>query len=145
MGLGLVLVRGVKWGGLLQLFITAVKVASLLGIFALPFIIAGLGRSPQPRVPYTYVGTLALAPQGNFPATLPWAALGQLRYVPAVLELGKILTALLGVLWAYHGWMNIPPGAEGVRRPQPNIPLALLTGVGIIMTLYHGANRPYHW
>jgi APA family basic amino acid/polyamine antiporter len=34
--------------------------------------------------------------------------------------------------------------AEEVRRPQRNIPLALLAGVGIIMVLYLGANVAYH-
>src|SRR5262249_38624822 len=53
-------------------------------------------------------------------------------------------TAFLGVLWAYHGWMNIAPVAEEVRRPQRNIPLALLAGVGIVMFLYLGANLAYY-
>src|SRR5262249_34150248 len=53
-------------------------------------------------------------------------------------------TAMLGVLWAYHGWMNIAPVAEEVRQPQRNIPLALLGGVGIIIFLYLGANVAYH-
>src|SRR5438552_3445583 len=35
--LTLVNIRGVRWGGFLQLFITLVKVGSLLGIMALPF------------------------------------------------------------------------------------------------------------
>ena len=35
--LALVNVRGVRWGGVLQLLITLVKVGSLLGIMALPF------------------------------------------------------------------------------------------------------------
>src|SRR5262249_2668954 len=47
------------------------------------------------------------------------------------------------VLWAYHGWMNIAPVAEEVRRPQLNLPLALLGGVGIIIFLYLGANLAY--
>ena len=34
--------------------------------------------------------------------------------------------ALVGVFWAYHGWMNIAPVAEEVKNPQRNIPLALL-------------------
>jgi amino acid transporter len=50
---------------------------------------------------------------------------------------------MLGVLWAYHGWMNIAPVAEEVRQPQRNIPLALLAGVGIIIFLYLGANLAY--
>ena len=51
--------------------------------------------------------------------------------------------ALLGVQWAYHGWQNIGPVAEEIRRPQRNIPLSLLGGVAIIMTLYIGANVAY--
>jgi amino acid transporter len=39
--------------------------------------------------------------------------------------------------------MNIAPVAEEVQRPQRNIPLALLGGVGIIMALYLGANLAY--
>src|SRR5262249_38992501 len=42
MGLAFVNVLGVRWGGLLQLFITLVKVASLIGIAVLPFVAAFL-------------------------------------------------------------------------------------------------------
>jgi amino acid transporter len=47
-------------------------------------------------------------------------------------------------LWAYHGWQNIAPVAEEVRRPQRNLPLALLGGVAVIITLYLGANLAYY-
>jgi amino acid transporter len=57
--------------------------------------------------------------------------------------LGRFTTALLSVLWAYHGWMNIAPVAEEVRQPQRNIPLSLLGGVGIIIALYLGTNLSY--
>ncbi|HZY83338.1 MAG TPA: APC family permease, partial [Gemmataceae bacterium] len=53
-------------------------------------------------------------------------------------------SALLAVLWAYHGWQNISPVAEEIRRPQRNIPLALLGGVAIIITVYLGANLAYY-
>src|SRR5262249_9753237 len=52
-------------------------------------------------------------------------------------------SALLAVLWAYHGWMNIAPVAEEVKNPQRNIPLALLTGVGVLIVLYLGTNLSY--
>jgi amino acid transporter len=51
--------------------------------------------------------------------------------------------ALIAVLWAYHGWMNLGPVAEEVRAPQRNIPLALLAGIGIIILLYLSANLAY--
>src|SRR5262249_51475307 len=53
-------------------------------------------------------------------------------------------TAFLGVLWAYHGWMNIAPVAEEVRNPQRNIPRGFLGGIGIVMFLYLGANVAYY-
>jgi amino acid transporter len=117
--LALVNVRGVKWGGLLQVFITTVKVGSLLAILLLPFFF--LGRLDALR-----------STSANADADLPPFSLS---------GLGK---AMLGVLWAYHGWMNIAPVAGEVKRPQRNIPVALLGGVGIIIFLYLGANVAYH-
>jgi amino acid transporter len=126
-GLAWVNVRGVRWGGGLQLFITLVKVGSLLAIIALPFVVFGLagpGSTAPPPEPAN------LRPL--WPAT--WAEV----------TFAGLGSALLGVLWAYHGWMNIAPVAEEIRTPQRNIPLALLAGVGIIIFLYLGANLAYY-
>ncbi len=60
------------------------------------------------------------------------------------MSLTGLATAYLGVLWAYHGWQNIAPVAEEVHHPQRNLPLALLGGVAIIITLYLGANLAYY-
>jgi amino acid transporter len=120
-GLALVNVRGVKWGGVLQLLITLVKVFSLLAIMVLPF-----------------VAVAAIAPAVS--PTAPGSPIGEL---PATVTLGGILTALLGVLFAYHGWMNLGPVAEEVKNPQRNLPLALFVGVGIVIFLYVGANWAY--
>lgn len=130
MVLGLVNVRGVRWGGFLQLFITIVKIASLLGIMVLPFTAVFLLRAfgsdtsavPPPQADYL----LPLLPSlENF-------------------DIVKMGAALVGVLWAYHGWMNIAPVAEEVRNPQRNIPLSLLAGTCIVMFLYLGANFAYY-
>src|SRR5947207_2208791 len=50
--LALVNVRGVRWGGLLQLIVTAVKVATLLSVILLPFLVLGFTSEPQhpPRI-----------------------------------------------------------------------------------------------
>jgi amino acid transporter len=126
LGLAWVNVRGVKWGGLLQLFITIVKVGSLLAIAVLPFVVLAAATGP----------TAALPRAANLRPTWPSSA--------AEVSLAGLGTALLSVYWAYHGWMNIAPVAEEVRRPQRNIPLALLGGVGIIVTVYLGANLAYY-
>ena len=41
-----------------------------------------------------------------------------------------MMTAMVGVLWAYDGWVNLTPLAEEVRDPGRNIPRALLLGHG---------------
>jgi APA family basic amino acid/polyamine antiporter len=128
-GLALVNVLGVKWGGVLQLCITLVKVGSLLTIIVLPF-----------------AAYAAATADANVPAPDPtllrpvWPSSVNAIDMKMLVGLGA---ALLGVQWAYHGWQNIGPVAEEVRHPQRNIPLSLLLGVGIIMALYVGANVAY--
>lgn len=124
-GLAWINIRGVRWGGLVQLLITIVKVGSLAAIAVLPFLVFADWMS-APTLP-------------NFDNLRPvwpddW---GQV-------SLGGFGSAFLGVLWAYHGWQNLSPVAEEVRHPQRNIPLALLGGVAIIITLYLGANLAYY-
>jgi amino acid transporter len=126
--LALVNARGVKWGGGLNLIITLVKVGSLLFIIALPF--------------------LVLCAPGLFPATVMPSADNLQPVWPSGEQLqiglvGGFASALLAVLWAYHGWMNIAPVAEEVKEPQRNIPLALLAGVAILIALYLGCNLAY--
>lgn len=117
-------IRGVRWGGLVQLLITIAKVGSLLAIAVLPFLVLAdwLSAPVQPDF-------------GNLRPIWPddW------RQV----SLGGLGSAFLGVLWAFHGWQNISPVAEEVRRPQRNLPLALLGGVAIIIALYLSANLAY--
>jgi amino acid transporter len=125
LGLALVNIRGVRWGGVLHLIITTVKVGSLLAFIALPFIIQAFAGAPhssaQPR-------TENLAPW--------WPSWSEFH-------LSGFISALLAVLWAYHGWMNIAPVAEELKNPQRNIPLALLGGVGVLIALYLGTNLSY--
>jgi amino acid transporter len=127
LGLAFVNVLGVRWGGLLQLVITLIKIGSLIGIAALPFVVAYL-TPPESPVPRPRAANLLPV----WPSS--WAEM----------NFARLGTALLGVLWAYHGWMNIAPIAEEVRRPQRNIPLALFCGIGILITLYLGANLAYY-
>ncbi len=124
--LALVNVRGVKWGGGLQVVLTFIKIGSILAIIIAPFVVLALVRHGSAAVPHLD----HLRP--TWPAT--WSEF-------SVAGLG---TAFLGVYWAYHGWMSLTPVAEEVRNPQWNIPLALLAGVGTIIVLYLGANFAYY-
>src|SRR5579872_5698382 len=94
-GLAAVNIRGAWLGGGLQFLITLVKVGSLLFIIVLPFAVSATVSQPayQPKAEY-------LSP--FLPSKLSgvdWSGFG---------------VALVGVLWAYNGWMNIAPVAEEV-------------------------------
>jgi len=117
--LALVNMRGVRWGGGLMFFITLVKVGSLLLIMVLPFACSGL-RSPE--------GIRASLWDQPAETGFLWSGLS---------------TAFLGVLWAYHGWLDLAPIAGEVKRPQRNLPIAFLVGMLMLITLYVGANVAY--
>jgi amino acid transporter len=123
LGLAVVNVRGVRWGGLVQLLITTVKVGSLLAILALPFLTLLAPSGPE------LVRLEHLAPV--WPDEPSWALASGFG------------AGLLGVLWAYNGWTNVAPVAEEIKAPQRNLPLALFAGVGLIIFLYLGANLAY--
>ncbi len=116
---------GTRVGGAVQFALTVIKVGSLVGIMVLPF--ASLAFVDQP----THRPSTA-----NFAPVWPtdWSAV----------DWGKFGAALVAVLWAYDGWRNIGPIAEEVRQPGRNIPLSLLGGVIILITLYVGANLAYY-
>jgi amino acid transporter len=108
-------VIGVRWGGLVQNVTTWAKVGSLVAIAVLPFVMG----SAQP----------SLLTQHGAPPDKPF-----------LIGFGA---ALLGVLWAYHGWMDLGPLAEEIREPQRNLPRALLFGVLILIAVYLSANVAY--
>ncbi len=124
-GLALVNVRGVRWGGVVQLLITTVKVVSLLAILLLPF--AALAFLPTDSSSRPSTEHL----QPVWPTSFAWNMLAGFG------------AAVLAVQWAYHGWMNIAPVAGEIAQPQRNIPLALLAGIATIIVLYLGANLAY--
>jgi amino acid transporter len=123
--LAIVNARGTRLSGGLQFAITLVKVCSLLFIIVLPFVVYATVSEP------TYPPKLA-----NLSPTWPSDWLG--------VNWAHFGIALIGVLWAYHGWMAIAPVAEEVKNPQRNIPLCLLSGVLILIVLYCGANFAYN-
>lgn len=125
LGLALVNIRGVRWGGVLHLVVTTVKVGSLLAFIALPFLLQA------------FEGTTRSNARPRLENLAPWWPTW------SEFHLSGFISALLAVLWAYHGWMNIAPVAEELKNPQRNIPLALLAGVGTLIALYLGTNLSY--
>jgi APA family basic amino acid/polyamine antiporter len=50
------------------------------------------------------------------------------------------MVALIAALWAYDGWNDLNMVAEEVKRPERNLPIALVVGVLIVGVLYMGVN-----
>jgi amino acid transporter len=117
--------RGTKLGAGLQVVITTVKVGSLLFIIALPFVV--LAAVSEPAYPPRAT---------NFSPAWP-SAWGAVKW-------GAFGAAMVGVIWAYHGWMNIGMMAGEVKDPHRNIPLSLIVGIFVLITLYCGANAAYY-
>jgi APA family basic amino acid/polyamine antiporter len=114
----LVNVSGTAMGGRLQVAGTVLKVGGVVALIALPFVVGG--------------GSLA-----NF------GSVGPASYDRKLLS--GFMVAMVGILWAYDGWMNLTPLAEEVRDPGRNIPLALGLGIAVLMALYVGMTLMYHY
>jgi APA family basic amino acid/polyamine antiporter len=110
-------VIGTRAGGALQAFGTVLKVGALSTMIVLPF---ALGQADIGRLN-------PLWPQGS----------------SADLFKG-FMAALVGVLWAYDGWVNLSELAEEIRDPGRNVPRALLMGTAILIALYLGMTLVYH-
>ena len=100
---------GVRIGGGVQVFLTAIKLISV----------------------FIVIGVALFAPSmGAQPADPVW---------PAVLNgsvLGAFLTALAAALWAYDGWEDLNLVGSEVERPERNFPRALVGGVALVALIY---------
>src|SRR5262249_8403148 len=104
---------------------TSVKVATLVLVALLPFIILAFVSEPRTRPTMDYATPF-------WPGSwlgVDWSLFGG---------------ALIGIFFAYHGWMNVAPVAEEVTNPNRNLPLALFVGVFTVIVLYVSANFAYY-
>ena len=100
--------RGVKKGSALNNVVTSAKI---LGI-ALIIILGLFFSTPHAAVAST---TVRLGNTALFSA---------------------MFGALLSALWAYDGWANITFVTGEIKNPQRNVPIAIISGLGIAMALY---------
>jgi amino acid transporter len=56
-----------------------------------------------------------------------------------------MMAAMVHVLWAYDGWVNITPLAEELRDPGRNIPRSLILGIATLIAVYLGMTLAYHF
>lgn len=107
---------GVRLAGRLQVVMTCIKIAAILAVVVLGFLLAGKrAPSAQPFLP----------PSLNF---------GMLT---------GFLTAMVGALWAYDGWMDLTFAGSEIVEPQKNIPRALVGGTITVGVIYLLANAVY--
>jgi APA family basic amino acid/polyamine antiporter len=112
--------RGIRTGALVQNVFTFAKVAALLGLVGLGFL---LGRNPQ-----------AIAV--NFHdfwrnASWSWSTVA------------LVGSAMVGPLFSSDAWNNVTFTAGEVRNPKRNLPLSLGLGVGTVSILYIACNFIY--
>ncbi len=55
-----------------------------------------------------------------------------------------LAAAMLGALWAYDGWNNVTFLAGEIKRPERNLPLALIGSMLLVMALYVFVNVSYY-
>ena len=102
---------GIKKAGEFQLAFTVLKVAMILGIVIICF--GGWGN-PAGRGWNNFAGVYAGAKGG----------------------VAGFMAALVAALWAYDGWNDLNMVAGEVKRPERNIPIALIAGVATVGLLY---------
>lgn len=120
LGLTWVNFLGVKLGGWVQDFFTVAKVAAMLALVLLAFVV-----EPSTGVPAAFAAPPALEiPQG-------WAFLAAMA------------AALQGAFWAYDGWNKVPYIAGEVRDAARVVPRALCLGMLGVTVVYLLMNLAY--
>lgn len=103
--------RGTKNGGLLNNIVTTAKIGGILLL-----IVLGLFYS-NPTV----------ANNSNATATIQYSGTALFS---------AFFGIMLSAFWAYDGWSNISFVTGEIQNPKRNVPIAIVAGVAIAMTLY---------
>ena len=108
--------RGVREGGIVQSLLAGLKVGAIVALISLGYLL--VNGPPQ--------GVAALpAPTGT----------------GFVASFG---VAMVAALWAYEGWNTCTFAAGEVKRPERNLPLALILGTAGVIVIYLGLNLVYY-
>ena len=98
---------GIKKAGEFQLLFTLLKVVIILGIVVVGF-------------------SYSRGSWGNFAGS----------YAGAKGGVAGFMAALVAALWAYDGWNDVNMVAGELRKPERNLPIALIAGVATVGALY---------
>jgi basic amino acid/polyamine antiporter, APA family len=100
---------GVRLGGGVQVFLTAIKILSVAIV----------------------IGVAFLLPSGWYTADPVWPSSAATAGL-----LGAFFAALAAALWAYDGWEDLNLVGSEVENPQRNFPRALVGGVALVVLIY---------
>jgi APA family basic amino acid/polyamine antiporter len=111
---------GVVLGALLQNITTIAKIGSL-GLLVLGgvFLAGGGGGGGEAKV---------FTPDASAATTL---------------TISGLVTAFLGIFWAYEGWYQLPFNAAELKDPQRSLPRGLILGMLILIVTYTAVNAMY--
>jgi APA family basic amino acid/polyamine antiporter len=103
---------GVRLGGAVQVFLTAIKITSVTIVIGVAFFAPAATKTGgiQPFWPAAGTGVAAI--------------------------LGAFLAALAAALWAYDGWEDLNLVGSEVAQPEKNFPRALVGGVALVAVIY---------
>jgi APA family basic amino acid/polyamine antiporter len=107
---------GVRLAGRVQVVLTVIKIGAILAVVVLGFLLAGK-RAPSSTP--LFPASLGLSVAAGF------------------------LTAMVGALWAYDGWIDLTFAGSEIQNPQRNIPLAVVGGTMTVGVIYLLANAVY--
>jgi len=103
---------GVRLGGAVQVFLTAIKITSVAIVIGVAFFAPHAAKA------------------GGIEPFWPAAGAG------AGPVLGAFLAALAAALWAYDGWEDLNLVGSEVAQPEKNFPRALVGGVAFVGVVY---------
>jgi len=129
-------ILGVRLGALVQNVFTTAKTAALLGLVILGF---WFGRNPA---------AIAANFGHNFWQGASWHTLHPVQVgVGGPIAMVGLFTILAvvqtGALFSADAWNNVTFTAGEIRNPKRNLPLSLVLGTVIVISLYIGANFVY--
>ena len=120
----------VKLSGAIQVFLTSLKIATILLI-----VLGGLflGTKHAAGAAPVIAGSIP-AQSASYPAAANFLSFATIR---------ALLTALVPAMWAYNGFSDLGDVGEEIVAPQKNIPRAIILGLLTVGGLYLLANIIY--
>ena len=130
--------RGLQLGKLIQNVFTSAKTLSLIALVVLGIFVARNADALHANFTNFWTPTAASPITSDLPFVGAVSAMGGALGLLIAICVGQV-----GSLFSADAWNNITFTAGEVREPRRNIPLSLLFGTGLVITLYLLANVAY--